>query len=67
MFARPETTPKPIPTHIATAPSIITLGVFLREHLIAEVRNDALTKTLIRPGWDDLVQPKQSVVLDDRQ
>ena len=47
--------------------SIITLGVFLRKHVIAEVRNDALTKSLIGPGWDDLVEPKQSVILEARQ
>jgi hypothetical protein len=47
--------------------SMITLGVFLRKHLIAEIRNDALTKSLIGPEWDGLVQPKQSVVLDTRQ
>ena len=47
--------------------SIITLGVFLRKHCIAEVRNDALTESFIGPSWDDFVQPKKGVVLDARQ
>ena len=47
--------------------SIITFGVFLRKHLIAKVRDDALTKSVIGLGWHNFVQPKKSVVLDARQ
>src|SRR5260370_5138800 len=47
--------------------SVTTLGVFLRKHFIADVCGDAQTKGLIGTGWNDLVQPKQSVILDARQ
>jgi hypothetical protein len=47
--------------------SVTTLGVFLRKHFIADVCSDAQTKGLIGMGWNDLVQPKQSVILDARR
>jgi hypothetical protein len=47
--------------------SVITLGVFLRQHLIAEVCSDAQTKNLIGSGSNNFVQPKQSIILDPRQ